>query len=139
MSHGEYIAIERLESLYLQDPLVQTICLYAEPTEDSAVALVLPREPALRELCGKNGVQADDSVSFEDLCKSAKVTKLVLSSLLETGKGADLKKAELISACTLIADEWTPANGMLTAAMKLNRKPIVKKYEGEIKRMYGKK
>ncbi|KAI9034267.1 hypothetical protein DFJ74DRAFT_614379 [Hyaloraphidium curvatum] len=138
LSHGEYIAIERLESLYTQDPVVQTLVLYADPEQDSAVALLLPREPVLREICAAAGIPAGSSVSFEALCKDPKATALILKQLLATGKKAGMKKAELISGVTLIPDEWTPQNGMLTAAMKLNRKPIVKKYDKEIKAMYKK-
>jgi long-chain acyl-CoA synthetase len=139
LSHGEYIAIERLESLYTQDPMVQTLLVYADPEQDTCVSLMLPREPVLRKTCQDAGIKADDSVSFDALCKDPKVRALVLKNLLATGKKAGLKKAELISAVAVISDEWTPQNGMLTAAMKLNRKPIVKAYDGEIKKMYGKK
>ena len=36
----------------------------------------------------------------------------------------------------LTPDEWTPQNEMLTAAMKLNRNFILKKFQKEIDGMY---
>lgn len=124
--------------MYTQDPVVQTLLIYADPTKDSCVSLMIPREPVLRQMCNAAGIKADDSVHFDDLCKNQAVRNLVLKSLLATGKKANLHKAELISAVALVSDEWTPQAGQMTAAMKLNRKVIHKQYEGELNAMYKK-
>lgn len=40
---------------------------------------------------------------------------------------------EALGAIVLTFDEWTPESGMVTAAQKIQRKSIEKKYEADIK------
>jgi long-chain acyl-CoA synthetase len=56
----------------------------------------------------------------------------VLKSLNGVGKKAGLKPLETLQTVVLTDEEWTPQNGMLTAAQKLNRKTIVQKHKKEI-------
>jgi long-chain acyl-CoA synthetase len=60
----------------------------------------------------------------------------VMQDLKAVAKAADFKPAENIGRICLVAEEWTPMNGMLTAAQKIKRKDIGKKYAAEIEKMY---
>jgi len=44
----------------------------------------------------------------------------------------------MIADFTIYDEEWTPENELLTAAMKLKRENIVKKYKNDIDEMYKK-
>jgi len=43
----------------------------------------------------------------------------------------------MVRGVYLTHEEWTPFNSMLTAAMKLNRNVVVKRFEKEIEAVYN--
>lgn len=53
------------------------------------------------------------------------------------GKKNGFKAMELLEAVVLTAEEWTPENGLVTAAQKIQRSKIAKTFEGEIKAVYN--
>ncbi len=75
----------------------------------------------------------DSEADLEDLCKDKKVRDIVFKQLLESGKRGGLKGAEVLQAIVLDHEPWTSDNGMLTAAQKLNRNAVLKKYDTQIK------
>ncbi|KAJ3017243.1 UNVERIFIED_CONTAM: long-chain fatty acid-CoA ligase [Siphonaria sp. JEL0065] len=142
LANGEYIAIEKLESTYKVSPYVQNICVHAESEQTFAVALVFPIEKEVHKLVKElNLVPADSSTPVEqmdlqELCDLKPVREAVLKSLKDIAKSVGFKPAEVVGQLYLVGEEWTPQNGLLTAAMKLQRKSIVNKYKDEIKAMY---
>jgi len=66
----------------------------------------------------------------------SRLIELVLKSLRETGLKNGLKKAEIPTKIILVSDEWTPDNGLLTAALKLKRSLIKAKYESIIGELF---
>jgi len=55
--NGEYIALEKLESVYRSATIVANICVYASLTETNPVAIIVPAEPALIALASSIGVE----------------------------------------------------------------------------------
>ena len=55
--NGEYIALEKLESIYRSATIVANICVYASVTETNPVAIIVPAEPALVALAKSLGVE----------------------------------------------------------------------------------
>ena len=105
--NGEYIALEKLESIYRSCPVVGNICVYAAQDQQKPVAIVVPAEPALKSLASDNGVQGS---GLEDLCHNEKVNKAVLSEMQAAGKKGGLAAFELIAGVVLSDEEWTPQN-----------------------------
>ena len=114
LSNGEYIAVEALETVYKQDKMVLNVMICANSECSKPLAVV--------EL-NKKG----------DLNKDA-----LLRSLIATAKEHGLNGTSLIADVVVSQEEWTPQNGLLTAAMKLQRREITKKYEKEINAAYDK-
>jgi len=56
----------------------------------------------------------------ETLCKDTKVRDAALKQLNETGKKAGFRTLEMLQDVILTHVEWTPQNGLTTAAQKLN-------------------
>eukprot|EP01097_Dermamoeba_algensis_P001847 TRINITY_DN1713_c0_g1_i1.p1 TRINITY_DN1713_c0_g1~~TRINITY_DN1713_c0_g1_i1.p1 ORF type:complete len:716 (+),score=215.26 TRINITY_DN1713_c0_g1_i1:1-2148(+) len=129
LSHGEYIAVEFLESIYKNSPYVENVCIIARSTESYLCAVVLPSKKNLARMANKDSVDAD----FLHL-KSTR--DQVHSSIIEACKKAKLKTVELPKYVYVVDDEWTPENLMLTAAMKIKRSEIEKKYAKQIDAMY---
>jgi len=135
LSNGEYIALENLESKFRSSPLIDMICVYADSTQPFVVALVVPVRNRLTEWAHEHGIPEADN--FEELCKNRKARDAVLASLVSVGKACKMKSFELPRDVYLCPEEWTPQNGMLTAAMKLKRAPVNARFKREIEEMYA--
>ncbi|RHZ69760.1 hypothetical protein Glove_279g36 [Diversispora epigaea] len=134
LSNGEYIALEKLESIYKSILYVSNICVYADSFQTRPVALIVPLYDRIMELAKEKGL---GHLNVEELYKNKEICTGILNACSAQAKKADLKPAEIISAITLVPDEWTSQNGLLTAAQKLKRKDILEKYKEELDHMYG--
>jgi len=132
LSHGEYIALEKMESVYKSSHAVGNICVVADSFHSRAVALVQPVERDVRRIASELGVEGDHPT----LCADPKITAAVLDQMNTDAKRAGLKGAELVAAIALCPEEWTAENGFLTAAQKLKRKAVLEHYNDAVKQMY---
>ncbi|KAI9362425.1 hypothetical protein DFJ73DRAFT_812305 [Zopfochytrium polystomum] len=122
LANGEYIALEKLESVYKTSSYVQNIVIYGDSEQS------FPKE--IHHLVQELKLFTDpDSVDIAELVKPKQVTTAVLANLKDIAKRVGLPPAEV---------EWTPQNGLLTAAMKLKRKDLIARYQSQINKMYGK-
>lgn len=132
-SNGEYIALEKLESVYRACPLVANICVYADQHKTKPIALIVPVEGPLKKLAAQAGVEG----GLEKLVHDDKVRAAVLRELIAAGRQGGLAGIELIEGVVLTEEEWTPQNNLVTSAHKLNRRGILEKYKKEVDRAYG--
>ncbi|CAG8676465.1 7464_t:CDS:2, partial [Cetraspora pellucida] len=133
LSNGEYIALEKLESIYKSTLYVSNICVCANSFQNKPVALIYPIEAQINNLAKEKDLGVKD---FVELCTNKEIIASVLQACISQGKKAGLKPAELLGDVTLVPDEWTAHNGLLTAASKIKRKDIQTKYKAELDRMY---
>ncbi|GAA5842143.1 hypothetical protein JCM11251_006538 [Rhodosporidiobolus azoricus] len=140
LAGGEYIALERLESILKSCSYVANIMVHADQDANRPMAIVVPHEPNLKNLLRSDpsllpsSAGGDvDKVDWQEVCKSEKVRKVVLDDLNAVGKKAGLKPLEQLQTVLLSPEEWTPQNGYLTAAQKLQRKIIVEHFKDQIK------
>ncbi|KAG0259253.1 long-chain fatty acid-CoA ligase [Mortierella polycephala] len=134
LSHGEYIALEKLESVYKSTAYCNNICVYADSMQSKPVALVVASEPRILELAKAKGIESRD---LAVLCQDKVIVKAVFDACLATAKRAGLKPAEMLQGVYLESEEWTAQGGLLTAAQKLKRKEINQAYVPQIKALYG--
>ncbi|KAL8843489.1 MAG: hypothetical protein Q9176_002102 [Flavoplaca citrina] len=127
--NGEYIALEKLESVYRSCGLVANICVYAAEDKNKPIAIVVPVEAALQSLAKQNSITGD---SVEALSGDKKLRAVALKEIQSVGKSGGLAGIEIIDGLVLAREEWTPQNGLVTSAMKVNRKAILQKYKGDI-------
>ncbi|KAB5572524.1 fatty acid activator [Coniochaeta sp. 2T2.1] len=132
--NGEYIALEKLESIYRSAPVVANICVYADDSKARPVAIIVPAEPALKKLAGSIGVKGN---TIEELVHNKKLQQAVLKELQAAGRAGGLSGIEIIEGVVMSDEEWTPQNGLVTAAQKLNRKGILNKFRKEVDAAYG--
>ncbi|SCZ97936.1 BZ3500_MvSof-1268-A1-R1_Chr3-3g06468 [Microbotryum saponariae] len=130
---GEYVALERLESIYKSTPCVANIAVHADSNAARPMAIIVLHEGNSKNLAEANGMDGSD---LEALASNKDFKKLVVSELAAGAKRANLKSLEQISVVVLTAHEWTPQNGLLTAAQKLQRKGILEKYKDEVSAVY---
>ena len=105
--NGEYIALEKLESVYRSSPVVGNICVYAAEDQDKPVAIIVPIEAALKKVASENGIEGD---GIESLVHNEKLKAIILQQLQTAGRAGGLKGIEVISGVVLSDEEWTPQN-----------------------------
>ncbi|GMM56973.1 long-chain fatty acid-CoA ligase [Maudiozyma humilis] len=133
--NGEYIALEKLESIYRSNKYVMNICCYADQTQVKAVGIVVPVIPALAKLAVSLGVmkQGEDVEQYVD---NPKLCQAVLTDMLKTGRDQGLTGIEMLQGVVLFDDEWTPENGFVTSAQKLKRKDILNAVQSRVDKVY---
>jgi hypothetical protein len=106
---------------------VSNICVHANTDAKQPIAIIIPHEANLRAALG------DKSSSLGDLCSKDEVRAQVMRDCNAAGKKQGFKSMEMLEAVILTPEEWTPENGLVTAAQKVQRKKVAQKFEGEIK------
>jgi long-chain acyl-CoA synthetase len=132
LSNGEYIALEKLESIYKSCQFVENFCVYADSLYPKPVALLVPVEKTLKAFAAENGIVNED---WDKLCADKRVRKLALKALQEQGRKSGLSGTELICDVYICNELWTSEAGLLTAAQKLKRKEINSAFANELKEM----
>jgi long-chain acyl-CoA synthetase len=120
--NGEYIALEKLESIYRSATVVGNICVYADQNKAKPIAIIVPAEPALKKLASDNGIQGN---SLEELVHNKKLKSLVLKELQNTGRAGGLSGIEIIEGVALSDEEWTPQNVSLKESPRFLTRSIL--------------
>eukprot|EP00794_Sanderia_malayensis_P020230 gene20230-22206_t len=132
LSQGEYIAPEKIETVYLNSPLVAQVLVTGFSLKPCAVALVVPDEEVLKKWASSHNFRG----STEELCKIKAVNDAILESMHKVGNAAGLNSLEQVKAVFLIAEQLTIESGLLTGTMKLKRRNVQDKYASEIQSLY---
>lgn len=98
------------------------------------MALVQSSEKALRELASQVGLSI--SMTFEQLCQHKSVIEAATKAIAAHGRAHGLNKFEIPTKIALCTEVWTPDSGLVTAAFKIKRKEVVRKYKEVIERIY---
>ncbi|KAJ9501898.1 long-chain fatty acid-CoA ligase [Exophiala xenobiotica] len=132
--NGEYIALEKLESAYRTASVVGNICVFAAQDKAKPIAIIVPVEAALQKVAAANGIKGE---SLEEMVHDKKLNGIVLQEMQKAGRQAGLSGIEIVDGLVMADEEWTPQNGLISPAQKVQRKKIEAKYEKEIKTAYG--
>lgn len=128
---GEYIAIENMEMTYgnssFVDAVAGGICCYGDGDMDRPVALMQLNEAYAMQWAKNNGVAGD----FETVKKSKELQDAVLADMKKEAHKGGLSHLENLVALAFLTEPWTPENGCLTAANKLQRRAVIEKFEKE--------
>ncbi|WP_236789577.1 carboxylic acid reductase [Amycolatopsis sp. GM8] len=110
LSNGEFVAVSRLESVFVTSPLVRQIFVYGNSERASLLAVVVPTADALE--------RGEDAKS------------LISESLRQTAKDAGLRLFELPRDFLVETEPFSTRNGLLSDVRKLVR-PKLKEHYGE--------
>jgi len=126
---GEYIALENMEMVYgnckFVDAAAGGITCYGDGAMDRPIALMQLNEVVMMNWAKENSVEGDsgkikDSKDFYDA---------VMKEMEAEHKKAGLSHLEKLIAIAFITDPWTPENGCLTAANKLQRRRVIEVHD----------
>lgn len=124
LSNGEYIALEKLESVYKTAMGVSNICVYGDSLFPRPVAIVMPAKPALKELAKSIPVDVEGR-SFEELCHDENIKKAFIVALLKQAKDSGLKGTEIIHDVYLTHEEWSSENVSFVVTCKFLSNDVV--------------
>ena len=135
---GEYIALEKMEMVYgnsdFVDAVAGGVCCYGDGDMDRPVAIIQINEGHTKKWAKENNVEGD----LDAILKTEKLYKAVMDSLHKEFAKSDLSHLEKLVAVALLHDPWTPENGCLTAANKLQRRAVIEKFGKEFEEVRAK-
>jgi len=129
-SGGKFIAPQPLENSLKHNAMIAEAVVLGEKRKFPAV-LVAPYFPLLEDWARANHIVFS---SRQDLIANDKVKVLYEGIIRDLNR--DLARFEQLKKLVLIAEEFSPENGMLTASMKLRRKVVEERYRHQIEAMY---
>ncbi|KAF9688185.1 hypothetical protein SADUNF_Sadunf02G0170800 [Salix dunnii] len=134
LSQGEYIALEYLENVYNNTPIVEDIWIYGDSCKSTLVAVVVLHEVNTKSWAYLNGHMG----SFTELCSLHQLQKFVLSELKITAERNKLKGFEHIKGVILESCLFDIERDLVTATLKKKRNKLVSHYRLEIDELYQK-
>ncbi|ESL08713.1 fatty acyl CoA synthetase [Trypanosoma rangeli SC58] len=134
-SNGEYIALEALEAVYGENSLITPngVCVLVHPSRSYIAALGLTTESLAMKFAKENNI----SGTFPAILENEEFRTKVTQSFRATAQKANRKSFEVIRHVRLLAEEWTPENDILTAALKLKRRVIDERYKDLIGELFA--
>ncbi|HEX5112499.1 MAG TPA: AMP-dependent synthetase/ligase [Saprospiraceae bacterium] len=125
---GKFISPIHIESTLTHHHLVQNAIVigYHRPY---TIALIIPDFDALKKVCDEKHIHW---TAPEYMIHNT----LVLQIYRDILDHLDLQSHERIEKFILLADAWTPENGLLTATYKPRRKEIEEKYAKVVEELY---
>lgn len=133
LSQGEYVAVENIESKFLQCPLVTSIWVYGNSFESFLVAVVVPEKKALDDWAAAHNLTDD----FKSLCENPKARKYIMDELNSTGQKYQLRGFEMLKAIYLEPNPFDMERDLITPTFKLKRPQLLKYYKEHIDKMYS--
>lgn len=121
LSQGLYIAVERIENVYLLCPLIAQILVHGDSLQDHVVGIVVPDPitfaPFASRILGREiGVDGIGLAMNEE-----KVEKALKWEMDKFAEGARLKGFERVKEVHSILEPFTMENNLLTPTMKMKR------------------
>jgi len=129
LENGKYVVPAPLEEQIQLSPFIVQAFIHGE-NKPFNVALIVPDREALQSWAAKEGLPTDYSTLLSD-----EATRDLIRMEIE-GHSGDIRGYEKIKRFSLIAEEFTPDNGLLTPTLKLKRRKVMERYGDIIQSMY---
>jgi len=129
-SGGKFIAPQPLENSLKHNPLVAEAVILGDKRKFPAV-LIAPHFPLLEDWARTNQVAF---ASRKELVLHDQVRELYDGIVADLNR--DLARFEQLKRVVLVADEFSPETGTLTASMKVRRRAVEERYRQQIDEMY---
>lgn len=140
LAQGEYIAIEKVESIFASLPIMQQVMLYGDSLQPYLVAVAVPQPDMfasfVRTVTGRS-VSQDDTAALEEACRDPKVVEAALREFIKLGKNQKLGSLEQIRALKLRMEPFSTENGLMTPTMKVKRQAAAKILKSDLDELYA--
>lgn len=132
LSGGKYVAPQQVENQFKESQFIEQIIVVGE-NEKFTAALIVPEYEFLHNWCSIHKVTFRDN---DDLITKQKIIDRFQIEVDKHNKGLD--HIAQIKVFRLVAEQWTPDNGMLSPTQKLKRKTVIKNYTKILDEIYEK-
>ena len=130
-SGGKLIAPQPIENSLKHSPLVLEAVVLGDKRKFPAV-LIAPCFPVLEDWARRHRLQYS---SRDELVKRHEVQSLYEGIVAQVNE--NLARFEKLKKVLLVAEEFSPRNGTLTASMKLRRRAVENQYREQIDELYA--
>ncbi|KAA8498640.1 Long chain acyl-CoA synthetase 4 [Porphyridium purpureum] len=129
LSHGDYVAIEKVENQYARSEYVGQLWVYGDSSRPHLIAVVVPSGQARKEIAGGDpeGFFLKEFASIHkqnNMQPAEKIPKLFVDMTEERDE---------------LGQVFTVENGCMTPSMKLKRPGLKKRYKEQIQALYAEK
>jgi long-chain acyl-CoA synthetase len=125
---GEYIALGKIETVAKLADVVTNFCAYGDSEKEYSVGLCVVNKEALPQHLA--------ALHEDDLVGNAEAGAFVQAQIAKFGKGR-LSKEEIPAKVYVVGcQEWLPPSGLVTASLKLQRRPIQQRFKAELESLY---
>lgn len=131
LENGKYVVPTPLEEGLRLSGFITQVFVYGDNRLFNT-CLVVPDFEACKKWCAENGVNASTPAEF---AASPRVRELIGDELAKYGEG--FKGYERPKKWTLLEDEFTIENDLLTPKMSVKRRNVVARYKSEIEALYA--
>lgn len=131
MAQGEYVAAEKIETIYSESHVVDEILIYGDSLQAYLIAFVFPKKNVIMEWANSQGIEGD----FKEVIKKKEVKMMVLEEMNITAKKAKLCGFEIARKLHLIDSNFGDLQ-LMTTSFKLKRHEAKKYFLKEISEMY---
>ena len=122
LSGGKYVAPQPIENIFKESQFIEQIMVVGE-NEKFTAALIVPDYEFLHSWCHIHNVKFREN---DDLIAKPQIIERFQKEV--DRQNQELGHVEQIKVFRLVADNWTPENGMLSPTQKLKRKKVIEKY-----------
>ena len=133
LSNGRFVAPQPIENRLKESAFIDQVMVVGEH-QKFASALILPDFKYLKEWCESR--QLDAGKDAAELINLPEVKKALNTEIAMVN--TSLSEPEQITRFRMVADEWSPLTGELSASLKLRRKVIESKYMELLEDIYKK-
>ncbi|TKR87182.1 hypothetical protein L596_011626 [Steinernema carpocapsae] len=134
LAQGDFVSPEQVENVYVQHPLINQIFVDGHTTQTYLIAIAVVSLGEIKEIAAQKQLKFGED---EDILSNSAVRNLVVQELRIFGASKGLNSLEQIKNITLITEEFTAENGLLTVTLKIRRHQMKRKFEKVIVHMYS--
>jgi long-chain acyl-CoA synthetase len=131
LQNGKYVVPSLLEERLKVSPFIANVLVYGE-NQPHNVALIVPDASFLAGWALHAGIGEG---SIETLVREPRVRAKIRAEIQELT--SDAKGYERIQAFTLVTQDFTQENGMLTPSLKVRRRNVIERWQNELLELYA--
>lgn len=127
---------EKIETKLKTSYLINNVCVVGNSLYKYLIAIVVPNPKIMEKFYRRLNAKAKN-IDMGDMYNNIKLKQIFYRKLVTFCRQNGLRKYEIPKDIILVADEWSPDTGLVTASFKLKRKNIEQFYTERIQETFS--